>query len=812
MSVLRVLLILLAGLHAMPSLAQSITEPRAYGQDDTSLGSLAPQDESQTTNVSIIIPPSAASSDDKSPNDGRPPAAKRPGQPSAKSSPRSLLPWEPDQFQRFLEAATSERLKHFGHDLFDNPPSTFAPLEDVPVPTDYVIGPGDELQVRLWGTVDLDTQATVDRNGQIRLSKIGVIPVTGIRAAEIEPYLRDKIARLYKNFSISVSMGKLRSMQIYVMGQAKRPGAYVVSSLSTLVSGLFASGGPSASGSMRHIKLVRKEKEITELDLYALMNAGDKSADMRLQPGDVIVIPPAGPRVALLGAYNRPAIYELRQDSETIAQVLAYGGGLPVTALPRMALLERISTERGGKRVVEQINLSTGADRFLLKNGDMLTLLPISLGIDNAVTLRGHVAMPMRYPYRAGMRISDLIPNQEALLTPHYFQSKNDLVGYRPGYLQQRGVQSESHADVAGWRQQPQQDKPDQLSQQTQQSQQDKQTWQAMDKYEMPNRQQQRQAMEINWEYAVIERLNPVTLNTEVIPFNLGKAILEGDPTQNLPLKPGDVVSVFSKKDLPVPHAKDSHMVRLEGEVAVPGLYQALPGETLRELVVRVGGLTPDAYLYGARFYRESVKLEQEKRWEDSLRQLAIDVERTGSRKLQDAPDSAGVSAVAVNIESQRRLVDNLRAIRPQGRIILSIAPESSKIADLPDIPLEEGDRFVVPKKPAFVTVMGQVYSPGSFIYQPNMRMADYLGLAGGPTPQAERDDMHVFHANGTVSSARQTGWTDAGLEGRLMQPGDTIFVPEVLERFSWRKELKDWTAILYQFGLGAAALESLTD
>lgn len=794
MSSLRRPLILATSLLAFHCLAQSDADMPGAGPDASTVVSLTPADDNQAANVSVIIPPLSAPTDSQAAQTGRPPAGKKPdmagGKPLPSPAPRPTTS-APDQFQRFIEAATGERLAHFGHELFDGPPSTFAPLNDVPVPADYVIGPGDELLVRLSGAVELDAQASVDRNGQIRLSRIGTIPVTGVRVAEIEPYLREKIGRLYKNFSLSVSLGKLRAMQIYVMGQARQPGAYVVSSMSTLVSALFASGGPSATGSMRHIKLLRKDRQISELDVYALINQGDKSADRPLQPGDVIVIPPAGPRVALLGAYNRPAIYELRQDGETIAEVLAYGGGLPVTARPQTALLERIATERGGKRAVEEINLASGADRYLLKNGDMLSLLPISLGIDNAVTLRGHVAMPLRHPYRAEMRIRDLIPDAQTLLTAEYLQQKNDLVGYRHGYLSERDKPADD----------PEQEAVHEQQRQQQRGQEERQRLL-----------QQRLAAEINWDYAVIERLNPTTLTTELLPFNLGKAVHQGDPAHDLVLKPGDVVTVFSKKDLGVPHGKDSHMVRLEGEVAVPGIYQALPGETLRELLVRIGGLSPDAYLLGARFFREGVRQEQQRRWDESLNQLAADVERIGSRKIQEASEASAVSAAAVNVESQRRLVERLRAIRPEGRIILKLPSEGTKIADLPDIPLEDGDRFEVPKTPPFVTVMGQVYSPGSFVFERDHRVADYLRLAGGPTAQANDDDIHVIHPNGTVTSSRQNGWLESGLEGRILSPGDTIFVPEELDRFSWRKELKDWTAILYQFGLGAAALKTITD
>jgi protein involved in polysaccharide export with SLBB domain len=716
--------------------------------------------------------------------------------------------WNPDQFQMFVESASGQRLQHFGHELFRQPPSTFAPLLDTPVPADYTVGPGDELLVRLTGAIELDTRVTVDRNGLIRLSRIGTIPVTGVRVAELEGYLRDKIARLYKNFTLSVSLGQLRSMQIYVMGQARRPGAYTVSSLSTLVSAIFASGGPSANGSLRQIRLMRHDRPLVEIDLYALISQGDKTNDVKLQPGDVIVIPPAGPRVALLGAYNRPAIYELRKDAESIEQVLAYGGGMPVTALPQTAMLERISTEQGGRRGMEEISLGRDRSRYLLMNGDMLTLLPIRMEIGNAVTLRGHVATPTRFPYRAEMRVRDVVPDISALQSADYFQGKNALVSFQHGYLKPAAeVDPRNEMLVEG------EDKPDPLSRSRLNAQSD-----AMPGTKPGTKPDAKQEIErlqvtpVNWDYATIDRINPRTLKPELISFNLQKAILESDPSHNLALQPGDVITIYSTQDTGVPGAKDTHLVKLEGELVVPGIYQARTGETLRELVVRLGGMTPEAYLYGARFYRESVKLEQQKRWEENLNQLAAEVERVGSRKVQDSTDSSGASAAAVTTESQRRLVERLRLIKPEGQIALELPLGGNKVADLPDIVLENGDRFHVPRKPPFVTVMGQVYNPGSFLYRADGRIDDYMKLAGGSTRQANAKDIHVVHANGTVSSSRQEGWLGGGISGSALQPGDTIFVPEELDRYSWRKDLKDWTSVLYQFGLGAAALKSLTD
>lgn len=715
-----------------------------------------------STNVSVIVPQSVS-----------PTTTGQPGVPAQNAGDmlkRRPAFAGPDQFQRFVEVTTGRRLPHFGKAMFDGPPSTFAPVQDIPVPHDYVIGPGDELVIRIWGNIELNTSARVDRNGQISLSKVGVLSVTGIKASDIESYLHAKVSRLYKGFSLSATLGQLRSIQVYVVGHAASPGAYTVSPFSTLVSALFASGGPGPTGSMRRVQLKRHGGLVTEFDLYDFLVKGDKSGDVPLLAGDVLLIPPAGPRVAVIGAFHQPAIYELRAEGETVNQVLAYGGGLPVTAMRQTALIERIAPDKRGQRGVKQIDLSTDGQHFVMHDGDLLTLMPISTDIANAVTLRGSVALPSRYPFVPGMRISDLIPDKQALLTSDYYRKKNALVGYEHGYLL---------GSVEG-----------------------------KDK-ERPEELVQRLNDEINWNYAVIERLNAQDLSTELIPFNLGKAVLEGDPKENVQLRPGDVVTVFSKRDVQVPQSRTSRLVRLEGEVMAPGVYQALPGESLRQLIQRAGGVTPDAYLYGAQLNRISVQKEQEKRWLENVNRLAQEVERSAAEQAQEGTDPTSTVA---KLQAQRQLVERLREMKPTGRIALEMTADRSRIIDLPDLLLEDGDRLFVPSRPAYVSVLGQVYNPGTFVYRQASRVADYLAQTGGPTQRGDDDEIYVVHANGTVSSNAGGSWLGGSLTSSALMPGDTIFVPEQLEVFSWRKELKDWTSILYQFGLGAAALKTIRD
>ena len=338
-------------------------------------------------------------------------------------------PPKPNEFQRFVEGATGRMLPIFGAPFFADAADTFQSLDNVPVSADYTIGPGDEIVTRAWGAIDVDYRSTVDRNGMLNLPKVGSFNVAGVKAADLEKNLRAQIARLYNNFDLSVSLGQLRGLRVFVVGPAQRPGVVTLSSQSTLLSAVVAAGGPSSAGSMRKILLRRDGKVISELDVYDFLVQGDKSKDVQLAAGDVVVFQPAGPRVAVTGSIDTPAIYELKSAQEPLSSVLRYAGGAPVLANANRVQLERIDPSQSlAKRYVETFPLDAAGQQKALRDGDVLTLLAISPQFANAVTLKGHVAQPLRYPFTPGMRIRDLIPDRDALITPDFYRRKNLLV------------------------------------------------------------------------------------------------------------------------------------------------------------------------------------------------------------------------------------------------------------------------------------------------------------------------------------------------------------------------------------------------
>jgi protein involved in polysaccharide export with SLBB domain len=315
-----------------------------------------------------------------------------------------------------------------------------------------------------------------------------------------------------------------------------------------------------------------------------------------------------------------------------------------------------------------------------------------------------------------------------------------------------------------------------------------------------------RNAPEINWEYAVIQRLNPRDLTTRLIPFNLGKLVLQEDEASNLALEPGDVITIFSQNDLAVPLEKQSKFVRLEGEFQTAGVYQAEAGETLRHLVERVGGFTTHAYLYGAEFTRESVRLEQQKGLDQLVEKLEEDISRNAMAPAGVSPDE--VADQRAKLDAQRQLVAKLGEVEATGRVVLDLTPNSAGADGLPEIAVEDGDRFVVPYRPSTVEMLGAVYNKTSFLYRRDERLDDYLRRAGGPTRDADRSRMFVIRADGSVLSKQSVkGLWNGGFASLRLMPGDAIVVPERLNHGTVLKGLRDWSQVFSQFALGAAAV-----
>ena len=252
------------------------------------------------------------------------------------------------------------------------------------------------------------------------------LQVAGLPFAQVQEHLKSQMARVFRNFDLNVNMGQLRSIQVFVVGQARRPGNYTISSLSTLTNALFATGGPLPQGSMRHIQLKRSGKVVVDFDLYDLLERGDKTNDVQLLPGDVIYIPPVGPQVAVAGSVKAPAIYELKTARDTtVNDVLELAAGLTNVASGAKLRLERVD-ERHLRSMIE-VPLDAQGKATLLQDGDLLELNAVVGQYKDAITLRGNVANPGRYAWKSGMHVRDLIPDKDSLITKEYWLKRSQL-------------------------------------------------------------------------------------------------------------------------------------------------------------------------------------------------------------------------------------------------------------------------------------------------------------------------------------------------------------------------------------------------
>jgi protein involved in polysaccharide export with SLBB domain len=797
------------------------------------------------------------------------------------------------EFQRVVAGSVGAVLPIFGENLFSSNAAQFAPIDRTPVTADYTVGPGDELLIRVWGQVNFNVHATVDRTGDIYIPQVGNVEVAGLHFQQLNDYLKTQLGRVFRNFDLSVNMGQLRSIQIYVVGNARQPGSYTVSSLSTLVNALFSSGGPSEQGSMRRIELRRDGKVVTTFDLYDLLINGDKTHDAPLLPGDVIYIPPVGPEVAIAGSVHVPAIYELK-GTETAGQAIALAGGLGTMASKQEAQLDR--TNRSGARQTVQLALDTAGMDTPLRDGDILRIPAMVQQFERTVILRGNVANPGRYRWMPGMRILDLIPDKDSLQTRGYWQRRIALGLPAPEYTplfsayranlpspfqennrisssgeQQNGNRYTTGTSIAGTQHaesdlgsqyneqtQGQTGQVDQTISSTNNTTQNSASNSSQSNYGQPNsnlygnnrnrlennnldqenprentspslryfppgdrfsqgqfpikNELLRTAPSIDWSYAVIERTDPHTLATTLIPFSLGKAVLDHDPPQNLELEPGDVITVFSTADIQVPQAQRVKYVSLQGEIVHAGIYSVGPGETLRDVVARAGGLTQKAYLYGSEFLRESTQRLQQARLDEYANSMERDIQLSASNASGSLVNATGAAALGSSLQSQRDLVITLRKMRATGRIVLDLTPYSHGLDALPNLPLEDGDQFIVPIVPATVNVVGAVYDQNSFLYRRGERVQDYLKVAGGTTRNADKRHEFVIRADGSVISKQTAGGTLFTDEfgNKYAYPGDTVVVPDNVNKTTLLRGLTDWSTVFSQFGLGIAALTLL--
>ena len=734
-----------------------------------------------------------------------------------------------------LAKSAEDALQPFGYDLFAGVPSTFAPVTDVPVPAEYVVGPGDRLEIQMLGSAKGRYSLVVNRDGRVMFPELGPIAVSGMRFEEAASLIESRVAAQMIGAKAVVSMGDLRSIRVFVLGEAERPGSYTVSGLATITNALFASGGVKAIGSLRNIQLKRNGEIITRLDLYDLLLNGDTSDDVRLLPGDVIFIPPVGSTVGVTGEIRRPAIYELKGES-TAADLLYLGGGLTPEADPRLATIERIDERR--ERVVIDVDLGNPQARSLrLRSGDLLRIPATRPTLANEVRVEGHVHRPGSFQYRNGMRLSDLLPSVDELKPNadlHYVVVRRENAGNRrvealSADLSRAWAAPGSDADpllaprdriyvfdfTAG---RAQFIKPlvEELERQATalEPSQVVHVWggvRAAGAYPLEQGMRvsslvraggglSESALRVDAELVRYEVIDGLTRRTAVTKVDVERA-LAGDDSANLVLQPFDTLVV---KD--ISEWAEGESVRVDGEVRFPGAYPIRRGETLRSVIERAGGLTSLAFTQGAVFSRDTLKERERQQMRVLADRLRQDLTSLALQSSQGGGQAA--AAAGETFELGQSMLRDLMAAEPLGRLVidldLAINAEQGSPAD---VELRGGDRLFIPKRMQEVTVIGEVQSATSHLYDPALTRADYLRMSGGTTQRADDGRIYVIRANGGVEMGNSSRWFGRDNEG--IRPGDTIVVPIDAERM---RPLTTWTAvstILFNIAVAVAAVNS---
>jgi polysaccharide biosynthesis/export protein len=736
-----------------------------------------------------------------------------------------------------LEPFGVDALEPFGYELFEGAPVTFAPATDVPVPADYVVGPGDEVRVQLFGNESAIHHLVVNRDGSLNFPRIGPIVVAGMGFREMRELLERRVSEQMIGVTASITMGELRSIRVFVLGDVTRPGSFTVSGLSTMTNALFVSGGVTLAGSLRNVQLKRNGQTIQRLDLYDLLLNGDNSADARLMPNDVLFVPPRGATVAVAGEVQRPAIYEISGE-RTLDAVVRLAGGLLSTAYSGAARLERVN--QAGGRSVYTIDLEAPAGKATaLRGGDHVTVssVPADVLIDH-VTLAGHVRRAGPFEWRPGMRLSDLIGSVNALKPD---ADRNYVLIRRQADLS--GPIDVLSADLAaalaapGGAADPLLHNLDTVTVFDLGSGRTSIIGPVMRQLRMqavhgsPAREVQVTGMvrapgtyplEDGMRASDLIRAgasltdSAYGLTAELTRYQVEggsrrvvaleeldlAAILAGDPGADIVLQPFDHLNVQQ-----ISQWRRRGTVVLEGEVKFPGTYPFEPGETLSNVLARAGGLTDLAFPEGSVFLREGLRQREREEIERLITRLEADIATMTLQSARAAAIQGGRGETSIGVG--QALLTQLRRAEPVGRLVIDLPGVVAGRKDV-DITLRDGDRLLVPERSQEVMVLGEVQYATSHLYRPGLRRNDYVSASGGMTVNADGRRIYVVRANGAVVAGDPRGkWFQQGANMDI-RPGDTIVVPMDVDRVPALALWQSSTSILYNLAIAVAAIGSL--
>ncbi len=727
-------------------------------------------------------------------------------------------------------ASPDDRLMPFGYDLFAGSPTTFAPVHDVPVSSDYVLGPGDSLKLNLYGKENSFHELAIDTEGKAYLADLGPMSLAGLTFAEAKQAIVQTIDQKMIGVKASVSMGALRSIRVFVLGEANLPGSYVMSSLSTMTNALVLSGGVATSGSLRDIQLKRKGKVVRSFDLYDLLLKGDTSNDAQLRSGDVVFIPPVKASVGIRGEIKRPAIYELAK-SETVDQLVAIAGGYTASAFPELTKIERYGD--GDELQVHELDLSKQGDKQVrLKDGDMLSIPSVLSQQSGIVKLLGHVHRSGVQSWKPGLRLSHLLPRVDLLkpnadlnfgLIKRYTKphrrlqvvsfnlakalnapgSEHDLVLNELDEVHVFGLYESSRNSVAS-------EILDELRAQASIATPSKEVA-IGGNVRYPGAYPLVEGMTVE---QLIHAAGGLTEKAFQLRAELSRTDFDSEQKRiqsrfDLNLTDASSLSkVLNSRDTlqikTIPEWAESEMVTLRGEVRFPGAYPIYKDDTLADLLKRAGGLTDYAYVPGAVFTRVELKKQQAERLADMQRRLKEDIAKA---ELTLANQSTTGDAKQADLGEAQKLLDQLSSTSATGRLVVDLEKVIEEDSGYV-IPLQDGDELYVPTKKNSVTIVGEVQLPISQIYERELDYWDYINRSGGTTDKADEERIYIVKANGAVEMPETSNWFASS--SSQVSPGDTIVVPLDADKVDQVILWRDLSQIFYQIALGAAAVGSL--
>ena len=716
-------------------------------------------------------------------------------------------------------------LQPFGYDLFAGEPSDFEQASRIPVSPDYLLGPGDTVEVGFYGKLNNSHSLEINRDGSIDFPNLGPINLAGMSFSDAKQLLLQRIEREMIGVEAGISLGELRSIQVFMLGEAYKPGTYTISALSTITNALFLSGGLSDIASLRNVQLKRGGKLISALDLYDLLLHGDTSDDAQLQSGDAIYIPTVKQTASVDGAVRRPAIYELK-GSLTAQQLVELAGGLEPSAYNQSARINRVG-DSGFMQVLDLDLTTVKGKNTSIKSGDRLTIDTTVEQQELIVTLSGHVHYPGEFLWRDSLRVSDVVKNIKALKPDadlNFALIRRELppVGKIEPIFVDLGAVLANPKSVFNLKFFPndelivfsnEQDRADLVQELVEdlrlQSRSGEMARLATitGTVRSPGQYPLTKGMTLTQLIAAAGGLNEGAYTQFVelsrhdfssvektaadhFSITLGEAF--SDPEKDPKLSPYDVVAVRS-----IPEFRENLSLEIKGEVRFPGNYTFKRGETLAQVITRAGGLTDLAHADAAVFTRESLREQEAKQLEDLRERLKAGVAASSLEKANYGKSSSA--------ENTTRILEQLDSTEALGRLIVDLGGILDGTMD--DVSLKDGDLLVIPEYRQEISVLGEIQHPSAHLFNRRLDIAEYIELSGGTNRYADKKRIYIVRADGSVTLPKTSGWFRH--RRALIEPGDTIVVPLDVGR---RRALTVWgeaSAIIYQLALGAAAVNS---